>query len=469
MSRVLSFLTSSVWLLERTTFERMVRIVARHASGARLDAEQLDEVRQLRDRRANTRPTKRPYELHGDVAVLPVRGVISRYAGGVDDISAPRGVSTEELERNLQRALDDEEVGSILLDVDSPGGSASGVMELGDAIYSARGQKPIVALADGMAASAAYWLASQTDRIYTTRGSELGSIGVVATAIDDHRWLESKGFDEFVVTSTNHKREVTERNSVGGKALAAWQEMVDEMHGHFVDAVARGRGVDLEAAARLADGRMHLGERAIALGLADEVGTFREVVGELQAEHTRVAGWHEQRTKMADTNERTEATTHPASPPATPAPSAAAAAAAPTVNVEQIRQQAVADERARATGIRAAALQGQQQLAEQLIAEGVTVDQARVRFLDDARTRDQARLAELRTSFGAAVGQDEPAAVREVVEIHGTGAAAMAACEKRWDSDPEFRQAWRNNKGACLAYHRNGHRVGGVSHRKVDD
>ena len=122
------------------------------------------------------------YSVENGVAVVPVHGVISKKMNLLSQISG--GASTELIKRDIAAAMSDDEIHKVVLDIDSPGGSVDGTQELAQFIYSLRGEKPIVAVANGQITSAAYWLGSQAHGFAATKGASVGSIGVYAPVVD---------------------------------------------------------------------------------------------------------------------------------------------------------------------------------------------------------------------------------------------------------------------------------------------
>ena len=114
----------------------------------------------------------------GGIAVIPLYGVITQRGNMVDDVSGSGTVSTQQFSAALREALADESVSQILIDIDSPGGSVYGVAELADEILGARSVKPVVAIANSLAASAAYWIGCSAGQFFMSPGAEVGSIGV---------------------------------------------------------------------------------------------------------------------------------------------------------------------------------------------------------------------------------------------------------------------------------------------------
>src|SRR5690606_28588838 len=120
------------------------------------------------------RKAERIAQSHGAVAVLPIVGTIVQRADYFTEISG--GVSTERVSRQLRELVANDGIKAIILEIDSPGGSVFGVEELAREIFEAKSKKPIVAVANSMAASAAYWLASQADEVVVTSTVQVGSI-----------------------------------------------------------------------------------------------------------------------------------------------------------------------------------------------------------------------------------------------------------------------------------------------------
>jgi signal peptide peptidase SppA len=228
---------------------------------------------------------KQGYEVVDGVAVLPIEGVIAKRMNLFTRISG--GTSTQLLERDFKAALEDRVVHSILLSVDSPGGNVDGVFELARTIFEARGRKPIVALGNGMMASAAYWIASAADRVLITgETTQVGSIGVVATHTDISKAEEMRGVKTTEITAGKYKRLASEHKPLSDEARAAIQEQVDYVYSVFVNEVARHRGTDVETVlVKMADGRIFLGSKAVEAGLVDGFSTEADLIHRLNQEH----------------------------------------------------------------------------------------------------------------------------------------------------------------------------------------
>jgi capsid assembly protease len=224
----------------------------------------------------------------GAVAVIPVLGSIGQRMNMMQAMSG--GTSTEALNGALRQAMSDPNVSTIVMDIDSPGGGVYGVAELGafiaDAVKS--GEKPIIAQVNSLAASAAYWIASQATEIVVTPGGEVGSIGVYTVHEDVSAAAEQAGVKHTIVKAGKYKAEGSRFEPLADDAKAALQKRVDEYYGMFVSAVAQGRsratGARVTAATvrnAYGEGRVVGAEEAVSLGMADRVGTLDDTLKRL--------------------------------------------------------------------------------------------------------------------------------------------------------------------------------------------
>lgn len=213
----------------------------------------------------------------GSIAVLPVWGVIEQRESFMSMLFG--GTSTERTSARLRELVADPGVAAIVLDVDSPGGSVSGVDELSAEIYRMRGSKPIVAVADSLMASAAYWIASAADEVVVTPSGEVGSIGVLTVHTDLSGMLEAEGVNVTILSAGEFKTEGNPYEPLGDEARAAIQARVDEYYGMFVTAVARNRGVGVAAVREgYGRGRVVGAKEAVATGLANRIATLDTVL-----------------------------------------------------------------------------------------------------------------------------------------------------------------------------------------------
>lgn len=221
-------------------------------------------------------------EAKGATAIISLRGMITPFGSGLLALLGLGGGGLEAFRCALRKALTDEEVGSIVLNIDSPGGLVDLVPETAAEIREARGTKPIVAVANTMAASAAYYLASQADEVVVTPSGMVGSIGVLIRHDDLSGRMEQMGVKTTLIYAGKYKVEGNPFEPLSKEAKAALQGDVDELYGMFVADVAAGRNVDEQAVRDgFGQGRVILAQEAVKMGLADKVATLEETIAEL--------------------------------------------------------------------------------------------------------------------------------------------------------------------------------------------
>lgn len=215
----------------------------------------------------------------GKVAVIPIYGFIHRFASQAKNISGPGGTSVDQVRQSLRQALGNPEVEQILLAIDSPGGSVYGIDELASELRAGREQKKIVAHVDPMAASAAYYLASQASEIAVTPTGEVGSIGVFATHLDLSKMQEMRGVKTTLISAGKYKTEGSPHGPLTEDAQAHLQSRVNEYYDMFVGAVAKGRGVTPKQVREgMGQGRMLGASAAKDMGMVDRVETLDQTL-----------------------------------------------------------------------------------------------------------------------------------------------------------------------------------------------
>jgi signal peptide peptidase SppA len=215
------------------------------------------------------------------VAVLTIDGVLVN-RGQI--LSEHLGVNSYEgLAYKLSAMGRDRKVKSIILDVESPGGEAVGAFELAATIRAISSQKPTFAIVNGMAASAAYALASACRAIISTPSGVSGSIGVVLLHADYSRALDKAGVTPTLIHAGKHKVDANQFEPLPKDVRGDLQGEVDRFYSMFLNTVAVGRGARLSAdAARKTEARTFIGRDAQKVGLVDEIGTFDELLNELE-------------------------------------------------------------------------------------------------------------------------------------------------------------------------------------------
>jgi signal peptide peptidase SppA len=281
---LISEFVSTPWAILPERLTAISTVLARWASGEEAAPEVMAQVRAdaaiIEARRAEANSAARAG--NGAIAVMPFYGVSAQRTSSVQDASGSGLMSIERFTDNFRAAVADDSIGGILIDMDSPGGSVYGVAELANEIHSARNQKPVFAIANSLAASAAYWIASSASEFYVTPGGEVGSIGVFAAHQDMSEALTKQGVKTSLVSAGKYKTEGNPFGPLTDDARAAMQARVDAYYGAFTRSVAKNRNVDVaQVREGMGQGRVLSAQQAKAEGMVDDVATFDTVVRRL--------------------------------------------------------------------------------------------------------------------------------------------------------------------------------------------
>lgn len=211
-----------------------------------------------------------PYAIQNGIAVISISGVIDRVARISFFTGLPFTQGQDTIRGALEAAMRDPQVKGILLSINSPGGAAAGTKELADAIALAAKTKPIAAYADGLAASAAYWLASATGTVYAPVTAQVGSIGVIAVLTDWTKAAEKAGLVRTVLSSGQWKAAGSPDKSLTDEERALFQGQLETLHSIFKTDVAERMGITAPEL-HWAEGQTVLGEEALDLGLVSAI------------------------------------------------------------------------------------------------------------------------------------------------------------------------------------------------------
>ncbi len=271
-------IVNAPWALEPRKHEQLVAVYAAYLRGEKIDLQAVEA--QLGRPLQNEQQT--PFDIVQGVAVIPVHGVLSKRMNLFSRISG--GASTELIARDLRAAAEDPRVHSILLDIDSPGGAVDGTQALADQIFAMReGGKTVIALAEGMMTSGAYWIGSAASEVYIASDTTIsGSIGVAMQHVDVSKANERIGVTVTDIYAGKYKRIASGNRPLSDEGRATLQEIVDAVYGVFVDSVARNRDTDADTVLKnMADGKLFVGRTAIEAGLVDGVSTFDAAIERL--------------------------------------------------------------------------------------------------------------------------------------------------------------------------------------------
>lgn len=220
-------------------------------------------------------PTRTAKPIQPGMAVIPVYGTLVKRTLGLEAASGL--TSYAQIADDIDAALKDPAVDGILLDIDSPGGEASGVFELAEHIRKASETKPVWAHANDSAFSAAYAIASAANRITLSKTAGVGSIGVIALHVDQSQHDAKEGLTYTAIYAGSHKNDLSPHQPLTESAHDALQSEVDRLYGMFVSQVAEMRSLDPKKVIGTEAG-LFFGDNAIEVGLADDVGTFEQTL-----------------------------------------------------------------------------------------------------------------------------------------------------------------------------------------------
>lgn len=206
------------------------------------------------------------------VAIIPIQGALSK------DGPSWFGSNYDTISNAAETAAADASVKRVVLLVDSPGGNSTGLPEAAASITALAKVKPVTAMVEGMAASAAYWLASQANDVLLTPSGEVGSVGVRMMHVDISQALENDGIKVTELSAGQYKTEWSPFHPLTDEAKEDMQGRLSDLHNEFVGAVAAGRGARASQDMRdnnFGEGRMFMGPKALTHGLVDQLISSR--------------------------------------------------------------------------------------------------------------------------------------------------------------------------------------------------
>ena len=277
MRSLIEIVAGQPWFIRADIAAHVHGLVAREGiAGLRHLAELKAAVHATDPHAAAGRRGERP--VGATVGVVQVLGVITQR---VEEIHSAFTRSTADVAEEVQALAAEPKVDAIVLEFDSPGGSALGLPEAWEAIRAAQKLKPVVASANGVMASAALYIGSAATEVWVTPSGQIGSVGTYALHVDESRALEAEGIGvEFIVADESpFKVEGNPYEPLGADARSEMKRMVNRYQGMFTRDLARGRGVSVDhVRERFGKGRMLSPQEAVAAKMADQVGTLDQAI-----------------------------------------------------------------------------------------------------------------------------------------------------------------------------------------------
>lgn len=330
------------------------------------------------------------------VALIGLIGPIFPRANMMTENSG--ATSLEMVRAEFLTALANPDIKAIVFQVDSPGGVVGGIGEFASEIFRARAQKPIVTVATGMIASAAYWIGSASSRIVVAPSTSVGSIGVVAGLTKQVAPDQNGEFTFEIVSSNAPDKRPDPADSAGRAAIVA---RIDAIEALFLADVAQFRGVTVDAVkAGYGRGGVLLGAAAVAAGMADKVDTLDSILTGLAAASpvnsrpSRAAAAASSESLSMSQNLASVAELTAAFPELVAQIRTEVTASASTAALAAARLEGAAAERTRIAAIQSAALPGHEAIVAACIADGSSAGDAALRInAAENATRTAARAA----------------------------------------------------------------------------
>lgn len=214
------------------------------------------------------------------IGIIPVMGPIDQRTS--PELEKSGGTPCDFIGAAFDALLQNPAIGAIVLRMDTPGGSVSGIEELASKIVKARGQKPIYAHVDSMAASAGYWLASAADMIVCTPGGEVGSVGVFIAHVDQSAALEQDGLSVTLIHAGKNKVEFSPYAPLSDDAKAELQGRVNDIYSRFTGALSSNLNVPIaKVRSDFGEGRTVSAQKALSLGMVHRVLSWDDFISKL--------------------------------------------------------------------------------------------------------------------------------------------------------------------------------------------
>lgn len=257
---IIAQIQKEIWMMEQRS------MAAYFANVFEIDAESLAKLAAI-----EISKTKPALKVENGTATINIHGILMKNPPSWLAWFGIESTDYAQLRSQLAEALGNKAVQSIMLHVDSPGGTVAGSSEAAEAIAAANKIKPVSAYVEDLGASAAYYLASQAGQITANPNAEVGSIGVFTVYDDFSKAAEMQGVKVHVIRSGEHKGMGVIGAPITDEQIEAMQAVIDGMADNFIKAVGSGRKMKAEQVRELATGQVWIAKEAKKLGLIDGI------------------------------------------------------------------------------------------------------------------------------------------------------------------------------------------------------
>lgn len=439
----------SPWAIIPDRLNQICDILNTHLRGPKLNLKDMEAKIMASDAKSFENVTK------NQTVIIPIAGPIMKNPDIFDRVMIG-AVSSSRIKDDFLASVNDPGVAKIIFYIDSPGGTVDGTQELAQTIFENRGKKPVLTFTDGMIASAAYWIASATDKIYISGNTvNIGSIGVIASHTDYSKMDEKYGIKTTEIVAGKFKNIASPNAPLSDEGKAWFQDRVDYLYSVFVGDVARNRGVKVETVlSKMADAQIFIGQQAIQAGLVDGVSTIDALIDIQTHSIAGVAVTANLEIKEVPNMELTiEILKEKFSAIYNQVFEAGKVAGKAEINVEDEKKAGMKAEADRIKSVKAQLIPGHEALIEKLMFDGVTTgEQAAVQIV-------QAEKGKMEAKMNALKEDKEKNHVDGAEKIDKVQTNADAPLEDRakaeWDKSPEVRAEFGNDYKAFFEYKKN--------------
>jgi len=292
---IINYITNCNWLATEESVNTILSIIEREINNEKAD---LDAIA---TKVGHKLENSYSVEVRDGIAIIPIKGTIFRYANLFTQISGASSLAL--IAKDLQVALDNEQIKAIILDIDSPGGEVNGISEFASMIFEARNIKPIYAYVGGSAASGAYWIASAAEKIIISETAILGSIGVVISIKDKRQLEEKSGIRTFELVSRQSPFKRNDPATEEGREQIL--KTLDSFADIFISSISLFRNIPIEKIKNdFGQGGIVIGKDNIKKGMADEIKSFENLINNLSTKFNTNEGSF----KMSEKNNNKEIT-----------------------------------------------------------------------------------------------------------------------------------------------------------------
>ncbi len=368
-----------------------------------------------------------------NVAVLRIEGIITQKADFFTMFFG--GATLDSLTADFKSLVDNDDIDTIVLDLDSPGGTVSGVMDFANLIFEAREKKTIISISSSIMTSAAMWIGAAAEHVLISCGTVVtGSIGVLTTHVDVSQLQADLGIKTTEITAGKEKRIASTFAPLTDAGRSSLQSQVDKIMEAFVGDIAKFRGVsEQEVKSNMADGKIFIGDNAVKAGLVDDIKTFDLLIetisnggSDMLFAKNKEANLQNLKAEHSDLYNEAVAVGVDEGINSTKAHFDKSVEEAKSEGLEA----GVVAERARIQGINDCTIVGQEKLAEEFIADGKTTPgEAAIKMINANKAANADGLKKIETTSAGAVADDVEETIIDKKD--------MTAKEK-WDADPKL-------------------------------